>query len=547
MENFFKTLKRRIWPLMGLSAVVASLLQLVSLIPIYLMPLIIDDYIPNGKLKFLMPAIAIYVGVPLLTSLGYHFYQYCVVLKGRKLVMEINLKCFDKIVHQPMRFFDENYSAEIAKKCSQEANAYICSWTVDIPRLASGGIMGAFVFVLLYRLHPLLALIQLLFLPLVFVIMKAVGGRLQALIEQVLLNNARYQKDMQESFRSIRFIKTAQLENQALERVKETQEAIRGIWGRVAFLDNFVNGISSNMLPGIFYGLTFAVAAVLAARGEITVGALTASLGYATKIHHMFDQLLVTYKELKKAKGEVRAIEEYLNLPDERDEETGSQAPWKFEKSIVFKNVHFRYPKGEREILNGVSLEFPKGEWIGVAGPSGVGKTTVLELLLRFYGADSGEILVDGVRLPDIRLSQLRKHISYVSQDVYLVEGTIRDNLLLVSGCGKEEMERAAAAAGILSSIEGGLEKQVGEGGMLLSGGEKQRVAIARCLLEGKEILLLDEASSQLDNETQEKMARLLNEYRLARGVTVISVAHRQEFHQYADRVVLVGENGSVD
>ena len=535
-SNLFMRLKYKIFPIMFFSIVASLLLETLSLLPVYLMPAIIDNYIPNSNYGGIFFSIAIYTIIPLISSLGYDYYQYNVVLKGRRLVTNINQECFDKIIHQPISFFDENYSAEIAKKCSQEINAYVCSWTVDIPQLISSVMMGIVIFVLLFKLHPLLAYIQCMFLPLVYLLMRKTGKRLQKLIEMVMKNNAKYQKDMQESFRSIRFIKSAQLEEQALIRVKSTQLSTLKIWGRLAFLDNFSSGITSKMLPSVFYGLTFTVAALLTAQGKITIGILSASLGYATKIHHVFAQLVKTYKEHKKSKGEVRIIEEYLNLSDERDVEFCEK--WNFQASIIYKNLSFKYPKSEKYILKNINVEIKKGEWIGIIGQSGVGKTTVLELLVRFYDISDGNILVDNVDINEINLFDLRKHISYVSQDTYLVEGTIRDNLRLIPNALEEEIEKVAGDTGILATIEGGLNKQVGEGGMLLSGGEKQRIALARSILEKKEVLLLDEATSQLDEETQEKMAFLINRYRLAHNITVVSVAHRFEFNRYADKII---------
>lgn len=480
-ERFFKELKAKIRPVMLKSVLMSLLLQLASLLPIGMMKYIIDVYIPNRDYGKLMISIIILCAVPLAVSLGNNCFQYYSAVWGRKLIAEVNQNCFDKIIHQPMKFFDANYSAEIARKCSQEANTYVVVWTVDIPQLLSNVITAGIVFLLLVQIHIGLALFQLLFLPFILLILKLTGGKLQALIEKVIAGNAAYQKQLQEAFRSIRFIKSAQLESRVMENAKQTQTDILTVWGKVAFLDNFTGGLAGKLMPGLFYGITFSLLAVLAAGSRVTVGQLTSGLGYANQIYSMFGRILSTYNNSKKAKGEMKAVSEYMGLKDER-EENPAQAEWEFVRKIELQNVCFTYPGSDRQILNEVSMVFPKGKWIGLSGPSGTGKSTVLELLLRFYEADAGQIEIDGTNILDIGIAELRRHISYVSQDTYLLDGTIKDNLKAVrDGVTEEEIVRTAQLCGISEFIKEGVDKHNGEGGMLLSGGEKQRVALARC------------------------------------------------------------------
>ena len=208
---------------------------------------------------------------------------------------------------------------------------------------------------------------------------------------------------------------------------------------------------------------------------------------------------------------------------------------------MLFRSVTFRYPHTEKDILSHKNLRIKKGDWVGIIGPSGIGKSTVLELLLRFYEADGGRILVDGQSVKEINLYDLRRAISYVPQEPVLRQGTIRDNLLLAKpDATEEQLKNAAERTGILAQIEGGLDREVGERGMALSGGERQRIAIARCLLDGRKLILLDEATSQMDGSTQDAMAQVLSEEQKARGATVLSVAHRLEFNRFADATISI-------
>lgn len=517
----------------------SMLIQVVSLIPVMLMPALIDIYIPAGEIARVVLRILAFCGIPVLVTFGYNWYQYYLMLQSRKLIAQVNLECFDKLIHQPMAFFDMNHSSELAQKASADIVSYIAVWTIDLPKLLSNAVSGVLVFVLLCRIHILIAVFQLLYIPVSLLLMKLAGSRLQALIEKVVAFNAGYQKQMQEAFRSIRLVKAQVLEEREVGQVEELQNGVLKIWGRVAFFDNFVGGISSTLMPGFFYGATFIIAAVLAAMQAISIGYMTAAVSYASRVHTIFTELISTYNGYRKAKGQVAAIQGYLDLEDER--EKACEESWHFEKEIVFEDVTFRYPNTEKDILFHKDMRIRQGDWVGIAGASGMGKSTVLELLLRFYQADGGCIRVDGRSIEEINPYDLRKSISYVPQEPVLIQGTIRENLLLVRpDATEEQLERAAERTGILSGIEGGLEREVGEQGMALSGGERQRIAIARCLLDEKKVILLDEATSQMDSATQDRIAVLLREEQKRRNATVVSVAHRPEFNRFADENITI-------
>lgn len=531
--------RRKVAAIAIMSFFLSLLLQLLSLLPVMLMPTVIDTYIPDGQTGKVVLGILAFCGIPVLVTFGYNWYQYYLVLESRRLIARVNLECFDRLIHQPMAFFDANHSSELAGKTSADIVSYIAVWTIDLPKLLSNAASGILVFALLCRIHVLVALFQVLYIPVSLALMKLVGDRLQQLIAKVVDFNARYQKQMQEAFRSIRLVKAHVLEEQEDRKVEELQNGVLKIWGRVAFFDNFVGGISHTLMPGIFYGATFVIAALLAAMQAISIGHMTAAVGYAARIHDIFTDLISTYNTYKKAKGQVAAIQGYLELEDERTR--GGKDRWHFEREITFEDVTFRYPGTDKDIFRHKSLTIRQGDWVGITGDSGVGKTTVLELLLRFYEVDGGCIRVDGQPLAEIHIYDLRRSVSYVPQEPVLRQGTIRDNLLLVKPDATEaQLRDAAERTGILARIEGGLDREIGEQGMALSGGERQRIAIARCLLEDKKVILLDEATSQMDAATQDAMAELLHQEQKARGATLLSVAHRQEFNRFADRTIRI-------
>lgn len=205
-------LKKRVAKITAASFAMSLLIQVVGLIPVMLMPRVLDIYIPNGQMKEVILCTLAFCGIPVLVMFGYNWYQYYLMLQSRRVISQVNLECFDKLIHQPMCFFDENYSSELAQKASRDIVSYIAVWTIDLPKLLSNAVSGVIVFFLLCRIHVLIGLFQVLYIPVSLLLMKLVGNRLQPLIEKIVDFNARYQKQMQEAFRSIRLIKANSLE-----------------------------------------------------------------------------------------------------------------------------------------------------------------------------------------------------------------------------------------------------------------------------------------------------------------------------------------------
>ena len=221
-----------------------------------------------------------------------------------------------------------------------------------------------------------------------------------------------------------------------------------------------------------------------------------------------------------------------------------------FEGNVEFKDVSFSYTHDDdKYVLNNLSLKIEKGRKIAIVGETGVGKTTISKLIPRFYDVDSGEILVDGINVKDYNLSNLRNAIGHVEQDVFVFYGTIKDNILYGKpDASFEEVVEAAKKARIhdfIISLDNGYETITGERGIKLSGGQKQRIAIARLFLKSPKILILDEATSSLDNITENLIQASFDE--LASDKTTIVIAHRLSTIKNADEIVVISKNGIIE
>ncbi|MDD3831792.1 MAG: ABC transporter ATP-binding protein [Clostridia bacterium] len=241
--------------------------------------------------------------------------------------------------------------------------------------------------------------------------------------------------------------------------------------------------------------------------------------------------------------------QQIIDTPIELADKVDAQDIGQVEGNIEFDNVTFAYKGTDRNVLNNLSFSVNKGQTVAIVGPSGGGKTTIANLIPRFYDCTGGRVMIDGKDVKDVKVSQLRQNIGVVAQDVYLFWGTVADNIEYGRvGASREEIIQAAKMAGVddfIQSLPNGYDSYVGERGIKLSGGQKQRVSIARVFLKNPPILILDEATSSLDNESEVKIQRSLDQ--LAMGRTSIVIAHRLSTIRNADNIIVLTDKGIVE
>jgi subfamily B ATP-binding cassette protein MsbA len=254
-----------------------------------------------------------------------------------------------------------------------------------------------------------------------------------------------------------------------------------------------------------------------------------------TGIHNIFQQAL----------GASQHVFEYLDRPESIRERPGAIALRRLEKSIVFDNVSFRYPSSPNGfLLHAIDLEVKAGEVVALVGPSGGGKSTLVSLLPRFYDVSSGGVLIDGYDVRDLKLESLRRNIGIVPQDTFLFNDTVASNIRYGKPDARQDAIQAAARNALAEefalALPHGYDTVIGERGLKLSGGQRQRIAIARALLENAPILILDEATSHLDTESERLVQRALSN--LMEGRTVIVIAHRLSTVRRADKIVVLDQ-----
>ena len=305
-------------------------------------------------------------------------------------------------------------------------------------------------------------------------------------------------------------------------------------------------GTSTRLFDGLMYTVVIVAGGLFLISGHISAGDLVAYILYVSTLIATIRRIVEFSEQFQRGMTGIERFYEILDTPIEiRDAENASELKVT-DGGIEFDHVYFEYPDDHNKVLKDFELTVKPGENLAIVGSSGGGKTTVCNLIPRFYDLTGGTIRIDGQDISKVTLKSLRQSIGIVQQDVYLFSGTIRDNISYGRpGASDAEIEQAARLAGadeFIDRLENGLDTYIGERGVKLSGGQKQRISIARVFLKDPKILILDEATSALDNESEILVTRSLKE--LAKGRTTITIAHRLTTVQDADRILVLDKNG---
>ncbi len=303
---------------------------------------------------------------------------------------------------------------------------------------------------------------------------------------------------------------------------------------------------STRAFDGLMYLTVILGGGIFMVNGKITPGDLVAYTMYVSTLIATIRRIIEFAEQFQRG---LTGIERFLQIMDadiEIFDDGNAKELLDVKGEIVFEDVAFEYPDDHNKVFQNLSLTIKQGEKMAIVGPSGAGKTTLCNLIPRFYDINCGEIRIDGKNIKNYTLKSLRRNIGMVQQDVYLFSGTVLENILYGKpDAGREEVIEAAKKAGahdFIMELKDGYDTYVGERGVKLSGGQKQRISIARVFLKNPPIMILDEATSALDNESEFAVAQSLNE--LSKGRTTITIAHRLSSIKNSDRIIVLTENG---
>lgn len=461
----------------------------------------------------------------------------------------IRFALYENLIKLPMSFFSQKRVGELNSRISADISQLQDTFTTTIAEFLRQLILIIGGFIILGSISPKLTIMMLSIVPIVAVAAVIFGRFIRKYGKMTQDKVAESQVIVEETLQGISNVKSFANEwyeiNRYKNKIKEIVKiAIKGGQYRGYFASFIILCLFGCVVAVVWYGITLTI------KGEVEgVGDLISFVLYTTFIGASFGGIAEMYAQIQKAVG---ATERVFELLDETPEKINTAKPValteKIQGKVTFKNVAFSYPSRKKiKVLKNVTFTANFGQKIAIVGPSGTGKSTIASLLLRFYDIDNGEILVDGKNIYDFDLENLRGNMSIVPQDVILFGGTIRENIAYGKpNATDEEILLAAKQANALDFIEGfpeNFETIVGERGIKLSGGQRQRIAIARALLKNPSILILDEATSSLDSESEKQVQEALEI--LMEGRTSIIIAHRLATIRSADQI-LVLDNGEI-
>jgi ATP-binding cassette subfamily B protein len=396
------------------------------------------------------------------------------------------------------------------------------------------------------RLNWKLAVIVMCFVPVPAVI-AAWAGPEQNRRERVLLDRwSRIYSRFNEVLSGIVTVRSFSMEDAEKKRFLREVNAANQVVIRGVGLDTGL-GAATNLVVAFARIAALALGGMLVIEGRITVGTLIAFLGYVGGLFGPVQGLTGIYQTIQKAYVSLDEIFSILDIQEHLGDAADAIELSQVHGTVAFENVEFRYEQLERPILNGINLEVKPGQTLAIVGPSGAGKTTLMALLMRFYDPQEGRIRLDGVDLRKFKQSSLRRNIGTVLQDPLLFNDTVRNNIAYGKPeAGLDQVEQAAQSANaekFIQQLPERYETMVGERGTRLSVGERQRIAIARALLKNPPILILDEATSSLDAESEALVQEALD--RLMKDRTTFVIAHRLATVVRADRIIVL-KNGQI-
>ncbi len=566
---------RRVWQfarpyrttiIVFLAGILAS--ALLALVPPFVIRAIIDDAIPSGDRR----QIYVLAGIAVAAALGEAGFailqRWCSARVGEGLIYDLRSSLFAKVQRLPIAFFTRTPTGSITSRLNTDVIGAQTAVTSTLGSVVSNVIVLITTLAAMFALEWRLTLLTLIVLPLFVVPARRVGKRLQGISREQMGHNAAMNTQMTERFNvsGAMLVKLFGSGNRERASFESRAGGVRdtgiqaAMYGRVFF-------VALGLVAAIGTAAIYGVGAIMVVNGGLETGDLVALAALVTRVYQPLTGLTNARVDLMTSMVSFERVFEVLDAPEAITEKPGAVDLVDPRGTIDFEDVVFRYPSAadtaiasmeqnagltidtdpDVDVLNGLSLSIAAGETVALVGASGAGKSTTISLVPRLYDVTGGAVRIDGVDVRDLTLNTLRTSIGVVSQDPHLFHESIGDNLRYADpDATNDRLIAAAKAARIhdtIAALPDGYDTVVGERGYRLSGGEKQRLAIARLLLKNPTIMILDEATSHLDNENEAHIQEAL-EHALE-GRTALVIAHRLSTIRSADRIAFI-ENGRV-
>jgi ATP-binding cassette subfamily B protein len=533
------------WPLVTLALVLAAINQIFSLLDPLIFRHVIDEYATRfqeyttgeffrGVSLLLLAA----VGVAFVSRVAKNFQDYFINVITQRLGARLYADGVRHSLELPYQVFEDQRSGETLGKLQKVRS--------DVERLISASInilftslVGViFVTVYAFSVHWIIAPVYFLTVPLLGFLSSVLSRKVKAIQKTIVAETTALAGSTTESLRNIELVKSLGLAQQEIARLNATTHRILRLeMKKVRYLRSlsFIQGTTVNALRT---SIMFLMLYLIYTRA-ITVGQFFSLFIYSFFIFGPLQELGNVINIYRETEASLANFESILKIP--KEQRPASPVPVPAVAALRFDRVGFRHQSATTAALTDVSFEVSRGETVAFVGPSGSGKTTLVKLLVGLYQPQTGAVLYNGHPGGEIDLDMLRERIGLVTQDTQLFSGSIRDNLLFVNPTATDadclEVLHQASCDSLLARADRGLDTLIGEGGVKVSGGEKQRLSIARALLRRPDLLVFDEATSSLDSLTEEEITKTIREVTGGRDVITILIAHRLSTVMHADRI----------
>ncbi len=488
---------------------------------------------------------AFYLFLRIIDTLANYYMANMGHVMGAMLETDMRRDMFSHLMTLSNNYYDEAKVGQIMSRVTSDLFD-ITEFAHHCPEelfIASIKIIGSFC--ILFPINSGLTLILFLLLPLMAVSAAVLRKKMKGAFKEQRVKIGELNANLEDTLLGIRVVKSFAAEEREKEKLgkgnKEFYETKKKSYKYMALFQS-----TTRLSDGILNIGVITIGSAFMIKGKISPTDLITYLLYIQTLITSVRKIVEFSEQFQRGMTGIERFYEIMEIKPEIKDRKGAKELSDVKGDIKIENICFKYEKGSSEVLKDINIDIKSGESIAIVGPSGGGKTTLCNLIPRFYDCLSGRILIDGKDIRDVTISSLRENIGVVQQDVYLFSGTVYENILYgrPDATEKEVIEAAKAAGAheFIEELKDGYNSYVGERGLKLSGGQKQRISIARMFLKNPSIIILDEATSALDNESELIVQRSLE--KLAKGRTAFIIAHRLTTIKNADRILFLTENG---
>ena len=548
--NLFSKLMAFVKPFKGTHyfvLVAAILLSIFSTLTPYLLKITVDDYIRPKNYEGMLLFVGFMLGALLLEVIFQFLFVFYANWLGQKVIRDLRVQLFNKIIFFKMSYFDKTAVGRLVTRAVSDIETIASIFSQGLFMIIADLLKMVLVIGVMIYVDWRLTLIVFSILPIILYATRLFQKSMKKAFEEVRLQVANLNSFVQERLSGMKIVQIFHREKIEYDQFVAINEKHKKAWLKTVWFNSIffpVAEISASVTIGllVWYGGLNVISG-----GGVSLGTIFLFIQMSQMLFRPLRQIADKFNTLQMGMVAADRIFKILETGSSI-ENTGTKSPVALEGAISFDQLHFSYILGE-EVLHGISLDIKAGETVAIVGATGAGKSTIINLLSRFYEYDTGDITIDSISIKDFELNALRKHVAVVLQDVFLFADSLFNNITLFDPkISRQDVADAAKKIGVhdfIESLPGGYDYNVKERGVMLSSGQRQLIAFLRAYITQPAILVLDEATSSVDSYTEEVIQKAIDT--LTEGKTSIVIAHRLATVKNADRIIVMDQGNIVE